>query len=115
MSKIIRLTEEDLVNLVKRVLKEQSDPMTQGVQKVVEECFMQNIEFKDMSKLPTCMAMSSEILKTKKLPTNMEKGMKCVNEITSVVSEDPFSAYGKLVDIGKCLLEKASKVSPVMY
>lgn len=115
MSKVVKLTESDLVRLIQKVLKEQVDPMEGNMKKLVEDCFMQNIDFKDMTKLPTCMAMSTEILKTKRLPTDTQKAMKCANEITQVVGEDPFTAFGKIASLGSCILEKAMKMSPVKY
>jgi hypothetical protein len=114
--KIVRLTESDLVKLINRVLDEQTaQPMGDNVKKMVEDCFMQNVEFKDLVRVPTCSAIAMEILKTKKLPSDMSKGMKCANELASAIGDDPFTAFGKLTSIGSCLIDKATKGSPVMY
>lgn len=111
MSKVVRLTESDLVRLVKKVLKEQiSGP---GPDTFVKECFMEHANIEDLSKIPTCSKIAMGIIKTKKLPTNMEEGIKCATEIVSTVGGDPFGAFGKLTQIGECILKKVN--SPVKY
>jgi hypothetical protein len=111
-TKIVRLTENDLMRLVKKVLEEQTNPK---METAVKECFMKNLKMDDLKSVPSCTAIAMEILSSKKLPTDMEKGMNCVSEIVEVVGSDPFSAFNKVTSIGTCLLEKSKTMSPVMY
>lgn len=115
--KIVRLTESELVELVKKVLKEQSaPPMDDAQKKIIEKCFMENLDMNDLSKVPTCSALAFEMLKTKRLPTDMQKGMKCANEISAAVGDDPFTAFAKLTQVGQCLIGQSAKPpSPVKF
>lgn len=114
--KIVRLTESDLVKLINRVLEEQTaPPIGNNVKKMVEDCFMENAELKDLVKVPTCTDIAMEIIKNKKLPSDMSKGFKCATELASAIGDDPFTALGKLTSTGRCLLDKVTKGSPVMY
>lgn len=111
MSKVVRLTESDLIRLVKKVLKEQiAGP---GPDTFVKECFMEHANIEDLSRIPTCSKIAMRIFKTKKLPTNIEEGIKCATEMVSNVGGDPYRAFGKLTQIGECILKKAN--SPVRY
>lgn len=115
--RLVRLTEADLIRLVKKVLIEQSNPpMGEEQKKVVEKCFMENLDMNDLSKVPTCSALAFEMLKTKRLPTDMQKGMKCANEISVAVGDDPFTAFAKLTQVGQCLIGQSVKPpSPVRF
>jgi len=115
--RVVRLTEADLIRLVKKVLIEQSNPpMGDEQKKAVEKCFMENLDMNDLSKVPTCSALAFEMLKTKRLPTDMQKGMKCANEISVAVGDDPFTAFAKLTQVGQCLIGQSVKPpSPVRF
>lgn len=114
MSKIVRLTESDLVRLVKKVLNEQNPGGNIPNQDVLK-CFSDNTKITDLAKIPTCVAIATEVMQTKKLPTDMQKGMKCANEMASAIGDDPFSAFAKLTSVAQCLIEKVTTQTPTRY
>lgn len=116
MKKVIRLTEKDLTNIVKRVLEEQSAPQGDGIQKMVVDCFMSTLSLKDVTKVPkSCIPIGIKIATSKKLPTfeDFPKAMQCATDLGKVIMEDPMGTFDKIKEVGECLLSKAQ--SPVKY
>lgn len=113
MKKIVRLTESDLVRLVKKVLNEQ---MQQKPEDMVIECFTENMTLRDATKIPTsCMTIGMKVITTKRLPNPITDGPKlwsCANDMAKVVEKDPDYAFEKLMSVAKCVIEKAN--SPIM-
>jgi hypothetical protein len=110
MKKIVKLTENDLARIVKKVLKEQSQP---DIETKVKGCFMSAFELKDISKVPmSCVGIGLKIFKNKRLPnpfdpTEVEQSLSCASDL----AKDPMFLAEKMKDILGCL----SKTSPVMY
>lgn len=104
MKKIIRLTEQDLTKIVRRVLQEQVEPNKNPVS-VVEECF--TASGVDIKKYPKCMALGNEVMTGRKPSPDMMNA--CAKEISSSALELGMKAF----TIGSCVMEKMK--SPVMY
>jgi hypothetical protein len=113
MKKIIRLTESDMVRLIKKVLQEQ---MQQKPEDMVIECFTENMTLRDATKIPTsCMTIGLKVITTKRLPNPLTDGQKlwsCANDLAELVQKDPDYAFEKLTSVAQCIIKKAS--SPVM-
>lgn len=114
MKKVVRLTESDLNRIVKKVLREQTQPQTPD--KAVMDCFMSVMSLKDMTKIPqSCMKVGIKVM-TEKTPPDFVTGMACATELSKVIAKDPMYAMGKLMEVGQCLMGKAAGgQSPVMY
>lgn len=108
--KIVRLTESDLVNLINRVIEEQTaaDPS-----EMIKECMMKHVKLNDLTKVPTCSAIAMEVVMSKKPPMDVIKGAKCAQELASAIGGDPFSAMAKVASIGECIIEKVKSPRPM--
>jgi hypothetical protein len=95
MKKIIRLTESDLIRLVKKVIKEQSE-MAVGPEPV-KECLIDN--GLDPNSFTACKAAYTN-------PT-LTTVMACLTELGTRVSFD------KVKSVAKCVKEKTKL--PIMY
>ncbi len=95
MKKIIRLTESDLIRLVKKVIKEQSE-MAVGP-KPVEECLIAN--GLDPNSFTDCKAAYTK-------PTVITV-MACLTELGKKVS------FTKVASVTKCIKEKTKL--PIMF
>ena len=91
MKRIIRLTENDLARIVRRVINEQSD----DVQAVVLECVMENTTLKDLQTIPAdCVTL---------LSGDMTKMFACMSKMDS----NTFNTIkSKIVPITKCVTTK---------
>ena len=91
MKRIIRLTENDLARIVRRVINEQSD----DVQAVVLECVMENTTLKDLQTIPAdCVTL---------LSGDMTKMFACMSKMDSNTFN---SIKSKIVPITKCVTTK---------
>jgi hypothetical protein len=104
MKKIVRLTENDLARIVKKVLKEQSQS---DLEAKVKGCIMSTFELKDISKVPmSCVGVGLKILKGE-LPNPLDpQNFECAQDL----AKDPMFVLKKFKDITGCL----SKQSPIM-
>jgi len=110
-TKIVRLTENDLMRLVKRVLEEQTQPDT----KKIENCFITNFESPNLKVPQSCIKMANKVIKNKTLPSPAD-GMACGSEIMAQVSNvDIFSLFEKMKNTADCLMKTVGNQSPVMY
>ena len=105
MKKIVRLTEADLVRIVKRVIKEnQNDIPTEII-----GCATEVLTLSDLTKIPTCLELGTEVITSKKIPTDIKKLMACGTEL---------SKFNKTTQDGiefmNCVLTKISTSPPVM-
>lgn len=91
MKRIIRLTENDLARIVRRVIKEQSN----DVEAVVLECVMENTTLKDLQTIPAdCVTL---------LSGDMTKMFACMGKMDS----NTFNTIkSKIVPITKCVTTK---------
>ena len=95
MRKIIRLTESDLIRLVKRVIKEQ-DPGGQG------ECItnaitpiLKNLGIENINDLPACKALTTPM---KNVTQNSEANpIECATQIVSKLSWNRLSEAPKIM------------------
>ena len=104
MKKIVRLTEADLVRIVKRVIKEnQNDIPTEIIGCATEVLSL------DLDQIPTCKELGMEVITSKKIPTDIKKLMACGTEL---------SKFNKTTQDGiefmNCVLTKISTSPPVM-
>jgi|LakMenE18May11ns_1017448.scaffolds.fasta_scaffold8958108_1 hypothetical protein len=105
MKKIVRLTENDLARIVKKVLKEQSQS---DLESKVKGCIMSTFELKDISKVPmSCVSVGLKLFKGG-LPNPLDpENMECAQDLM----KDPMFVLKKFKDITGCL----AKQSPVMF
>ena len=91
MKRIIRLTENDLARIVRRVINEQSN----DVEAVVLECVMENTTLKDLQTIPAdCVTL---------LSGDMTKMFACMSKMDS----NTFNTIkSKIVPITKCVTTK---------
>ena len=108
MKKIVRLTENDLERIVKKVLSEQVSP-TQNPMNVIKECFVKSGV--EISKYPSCLKVGTEMMQGK-TPTS-QSAQACSMEIMMNMGE----LGNKVVALGACVASKlgASGKSPVMF
>lgn len=103
--KVVRLTEDDLVRLVKKVLSEQSSPQGNPVN-VIQDCFDKNgANIKDF---PTCMKLGTEVMGGKSPNPQTLNG--CISEVTNNFTK----LKDKIFTIGYCISSKMD-TSPVRY
>jgi len=65
MKRVIRLTEGDLVKLIKKVMNEDTTSNDPDPKKSVEECLLANVEMKDITKYKNCIAVGLKISEQK--------------------------------------------------
>lgn len=104
MKKIVRLTESDLVRIVKRVIKENQGDIPQQIM----DCASEVLTLSDLTKIPTCVELATQVMTTKKIPTDIMKGMSCATELASL-KKTPQDATKFLT----CVLTKLSSQTPV--
>jgi|688.fasta_scaffold485215_2 hypothetical protein len=113
MKRIVRLTESDMVRLIKKVLQEQ---MQQKPEDMVIECFTENMTLRDATKIPTsCMTIGLKVITSKRPPNPITDGqefLSCANDLARLVQKDPSYAIEKITSVAQCIIKKAS--SPVM-
>lgn len=74
MKRVIRLTEGDLVKLIKKVMNE--DTTSNDPRKTIEECIMSNVTLKDITKYKNCMIIGTKISKGEiPTPTDVQSAM----------------------------------------
>jgi hypothetical protein len=105
MKKIVRLTENDLERIVRKVLEEQTAPPSQNPMNVIEKCFKDSGI--DMQKYQKCMAAGAELMQGK-IP---QSSADCVKEIT-----DDKTLGIKIFSLTACVSSKflSSAKNPVM-
>jgi len=108
MKKIVRLTENDLERIVKKVLSEQVSP-TQNPMNVIQQCFVKSGV--EISKYPSCLKAGTEIMQGK-TPTP-QSAQACSMEIMMNMGE----LGNKVVALGACVASKlgTSGKNPVMF
>ena len=105
MKKIVRLTEADLVRIVKRVIKEnQNDIPTE-----IMGCATEVLTLSDLAQIPTCVELGTEVITSKKIPTDFMKLMACGTEL-SKLNKTPQDGMKFM----NCVLTKISTSPPVM-
>lgn len=105
MKKIVRLTEADLVRIVKRVIKEnQNDIPTE-----ITSCASEVLSFDDLAKIPTCVELGTEVITSKKIPTDVKKLMACGGELSKLNK-----TYQDGINFMNCVYKKISTSPPVM-
>jgi len=106
MGKVIRLTESDLVKIIKRVLNE--DMMGGGVDPKIMECLSPVIDPKKMSQIPTCMKIFNDMFKTQTPPNPFDPSMvKCSTEMIKLIPEgNPFEMVSKIMEVATCIMGK---------
>ena len=109
MKKIVRLTENDLERIVRKVLEEQTAPPTQNPINVIQECFAKSGV--EISKYPSCLKAGTEIMQGK-TPTP-QSAQACSMEIMMNMGE----LGNKVVALGACVASKlgTSGKNPVMF
>jgi hypothetical protein len=95
MKKVIRLTESDLMRIVKRVINEQETPIK------IMECANEVLTISDLTKIPTCLKLGLDVMTNKKIPTDFTKIMACGSELSKL---DKTPSDG--MDFMSCVLEK---------
>jgi hypothetical protein len=105
MKKIVRLTEADLVRIVKRVIKEnQNDIPTEII-----GCATEVLSFNNLDPIPTCKELGMGVITSKKIPTDLVKLMACGTEL-SKLNKTPQDG----IKFMNCVLQKISTSPPVM-
>jgi hypothetical protein len=100
MKRIVRLTENDLIRLVKRVIKESTTPIDPEVQKKIMECMTSidpSASIEILLKYPTCLQTAIDIVQGKiDLIDLSAKLPKCLEELRGVNSNDMKIVMGVL-------------------
>ena len=105
MKRIVRLTEADLVRIVKRVIKEnQNDIPTE-----IMSCATEVLTLSDLTKIPTCLELGMKVITNKEIPTDFMKVMACGTEL-SKLNKTPQDG----IEFMNCVLEKVGSSTPVM-
>jgi hypothetical protein len=103
MKKVVRLTESDLTRVIKRIIKE----MQNDVPTEIAGCATEVLTLSDLTKIPTCIELATQVIEDKKIPTDIMKGMKCASEL-STLQKGPDDA----LEFMNCVLGKIN--NPVM-
>ena len=94
--KVIKLTENDLNRIVKRVLNESED--ADDIQSIVKACIMDNTSLTDLAIIPqSCISMI--------VNEDVTMAFDCMSEMDS---SDVQMILGKIKPIAKCIEEKKS-------
>jgi hypothetical protein len=105
MKKVIRLTESELSDLIKRIIKESNEDIPQEIL----GCATEVLTLSDMAKIPTCLELGMSVITSKKMPTDIVKMMVCGTELTKL-NKTPQDA----IEFMNCVLEKIGTPNPVM-
>jgi len=100
MKKVIRLTEADLVRLVKRIVKEQKDgdiKTTTIVNPDITKCIT-GLGIKEILNYPYCVEVINKVFDSGNVPTNEEQ-TKCLNVLNGKIPLD------KLKQLVTCTLK----------
>ena len=98
MNKVVRLTERELVNLIKRVLKEESEPL---VKLDLAECLKSEFNLSSNDGLNACVKISrgDASIETLKL---------CASELAKKTNSEQSEGVDKLEQLTNCLSKKKS-------
>ena len=105
MKKVIRLTESELSDLIKRIIKESNEDIPQEIL----GCATEVLTLSDMAKIPTCLELGMSVITSKKMPTDIVKMMVCGTELTKL-NKTPQDA----IEFMNCVLEKIGTTNPVV-
>jgi hypothetical protein len=109
MKKIVRLTENDLERIVRKVLEEQTAPPSQNPVNAIQECFTKSNV--DIKKYPSCVKLGADIMQGKTPDTKTAQN--CTTEVTMNFLELGQKAF----EIGACVASKlgGSGKNPIMF
>jgi len=106
MKKIVRLTENDLERIVRKVLEEQTAPPSQNPMNVIQKCFEDSGV--DMRNYGKCMAAGAELMQGKMPQSSAD----CMKEITNKGADLGMKAFSLLACVSSKFLSSAK--NPVM-
>jgi len=106
MKKTIRLTETELIEVIKKVLHEQLQPDRTAITK---QCFMETFNITDINKIPNeCVTIASLLMKDKRAlpnpfdPNEVKLSIKCA----SGLAKKPEFVAEKMKLILDCLIRE---------
>lgn len=106
MKKVIRLTESDLIRIVKRVINEQNE---NDIPSEIMGCANKVLTISDLTNIPTCLKLGLDVMTNKKIPTDFTKIMACGSELSKL---DKTPSDG--MDFMSCVLKKVGTSNPVI-
>ena len=121
MKKRVRLSENQLVQLIKKVLKEEIGVTETPTPEKVTTCIMKNMDVKDLDGIPTCVKIVTKVFTSKETPNPFDPeyirdGMLCAKEFAEKIpNTNPIDVANKLMNTADCILGTKTQRIPVMF